>query len=94
MTLFPASDKAKGVGPPELGAVAHATPALNTVIVSECIADIFYPATDGNILDRSRIRRLGNQQFRNVAPQFHHFFRITIDDHAFLDIESARGRNG
>ena len=93
MTLLPTSNKTKGISPPELITVTHATPTLNTVIVSERVADFFYAAADGDVLDCSRIRRLGNQQFRYVAPQFHHLLRIAINDHAFLDIERAGGRN-
>ena len=94
MTLFAATDKTKGISSPELITVAYATPTLNTVIVSEWIADILHATADGDVLDRSRIRSLGNQQFRNVAPQFHHLLRIAIDYHTFLYIKGARGRNG
>jgi hypothetical protein len=68
MTLLPATDKAKGIGSPELVAVAHATPTLNTVIVSEGVTDFLHAATDCDVLNRPRIRRLGYQKFGNIAP--------------------------
>jgi len=93
MTLLPASDKAEGICPPELVAVAHAAPALNTVIVSEGVTDVLHAATDCDVLNRPRIRCLGHQKFGNIAPQFYHLFRVRIDDHAFLYIERTGGGN-
>jgi hypothetical protein len=93
MALPPASDKPKGIGSPKLVTITYAAAALNAIAVSEGITNFFHTTTDGDILNRPRIRRLGYQKFRNITPQLYYLLRIRIDDHVFLYIQRTGGRN-
>jgi hypothetical protein len=70
---------------------AHTTPAQHTVFVPERIADFLHPATHGNILNGTGVRSMGNEEFREVSPQFSDSFRITLDYHILLHPQGAGG---
>ena len=87
--ILAASDKTDCLYSKSSRARLHTTTAQNTVTVPERIANLFYPAAYGNVLDSTGIRRLCNEQLCNVATQFSDFFRMAQNYHTFLHKQCA-----
>jgi hypothetical protein len=83
------SHKGKGFDSQISRAGSNATPTQDAVVVVEWVSHIPDPAPLGNVLNRTGVRGLRNQQFRNVSAQFYDFVRVAPDHHTLFYTKGA-----
>ena len=69
VAFLTAPDKADGFCLPEFSAGADTASAEDTVVVPEGITNVFNATANGDVLDSTGVRRLGNEQLGNVVAE-------------------------
>jgi hypothetical protein len=84
--VFPAANKAYRFGLPHFRANANAPAAENTVFMPKRVTDFFNSAANRNVLNSSRVWRLGDEKFGDITPKLPDFFCVAPNHHSLFHI--------